>query len=163
MRHKSLKKFLWPPWELICRNKWHLGTSEIFTPPEIVVGRYFHAWRGTKTTPVFLPGDGEASWSLLPRSVSLLSGGTVQLENMYSCILKVTGQVGAKSHVCKGYRGKLVGCLALILNRVKNFTISPGKNLWWSLFLIKLQALRPVPLLKCDSNTRVFLKILQSL
>ena len=49
--------------------------------------------RGTKTTPVFLPADGEASWSLLPCSVSLLSGGTVQPEKTYSCILKVTCQV----------------------------------------------------------------------
>ena len=48
---------------------------------------------GTKTNPVFLPADGEASRSLLPSSVSLLSGGTVQPENTYSCILKVTGQV----------------------------------------------------------------------
>ena len=48
---------------------------------------------GTKTTPVFLPADGEASWSLLPSSVSLLSGGTVEPENTYSCILKGTGQV----------------------------------------------------------------------
>ena len=47
---------------------------------------------GTKTTPVFLPADGEASWSLLPSLVSVLSGGTVQPENTYSCILKVTGQ-----------------------------------------------------------------------
>ena len=43
---------------------------------------------GTKTTMVFLPADGEASWSLLPSSVSLLSGGTVQPENTYSSILK---------------------------------------------------------------------------
>ena len=48
---------------------------------------------GTKTTPVFLPAYGEASWLLLPRSVSLLSGSTVQLENTYSRILMVTGQV----------------------------------------------------------------------
>ena len=48
---------------------------------------------GTKTTPVFLAADGEASWFLIPSSVSLLSGGTVQPENIYSCILKVTGQV----------------------------------------------------------------------
>ena len=47
---------------------------------------------GTKTTPVFLPADGEASWSLLPSSVSLLSGSTVQPENTYSCIVEVTGQ-----------------------------------------------------------------------
>ena len=36
---------------------------------------------GTKTTPVFLPAAGEASWSILPSSVSLLSGTTVQPEN----------------------------------------------------------------------------------
>ena len=48
---------------------------------------------GTKTTPVFLLADGEVSWSLLRSLVSLLSGGTVQAENTYSSILKVTGQV----------------------------------------------------------------------
>ena len=46
---------------------------------------------GTKTYPVFLPGDGEISWSLLPSLDSLLSGGTVQLEITYSHMLKVTG------------------------------------------------------------------------
>ena len=48
---------------------------------------------GTKTTPIFLPADGEASWSLFPSLVYLLSGSTVQPENTYSCILNVTGQV----------------------------------------------------------------------
>ena len=48
---------------------------------------------GTKTTPVFLPAKGEDSWSLLPSSVLLLSGSTVQPENTCSGILKVTGQV----------------------------------------------------------------------
>ena len=48
---------------------------------------------GTKTSPVFLPADGEASWSLLPSLVYLLSGSTMQPESTYSCILKVTGQV----------------------------------------------------------------------
>ena len=48
---------------------------------------------GTKTTPVFLSADGEDAWSLLPSSVSLLSGGTMQPDNAYSGILKVTGQV----------------------------------------------------------------------
>ena len=48
---------------------------------------------GTKTTPVFLPADGEVSWLLLPSSVSLLSGHIVKPENTYSCIVKVTGQV----------------------------------------------------------------------
>ena len=48
---------------------------------------------GTETTAVLLPADGEDSWSLLPSSVSLLSGGPVKTENTYSRILKVTGQV----------------------------------------------------------------------
>ena len=48
---------------------------------------------GTKTTPVFLPADGETSWLLLPSLVSLLSIGTVEPENTYSHILKVTGEV----------------------------------------------------------------------
>ena len=48
---------------------------------------------GTKITLVFLPANGEVSYLLLPSSVSLLSGGTVQPKNTYSCILKVTGQV----------------------------------------------------------------------
>ena len=48
---------------------------------------------GTKTTLVFLLADGEASRLLLPSSVSLLSGSTVQPENTYSHILKVTGLV----------------------------------------------------------------------
>ena len=48
---------------------------------------------GTKTTQVFLPADGETSWLVLPSSVSLLSDGTVQPENTYSHILRVTGQV----------------------------------------------------------------------
>ena len=43
---------------------------------------------GTKTSLVFLPADGEASWTLLPSLVSLLSGRTVQPENTYSRILK---------------------------------------------------------------------------
>ena len=47
----------------------------------------------TKTTPVFLPADGKASWSLLPSLVFVLSVGTVQPENTYSRILKVTCQV----------------------------------------------------------------------
>ena len=48
---------------------------------------------GTITTLVFLHADGEPYWSLIPSLVSLLLGGTVQQENTYSCILKVTHQV----------------------------------------------------------------------
>ena len=42
---------------------------------------------------------------------------------------------------------------------LKNFTIFTAKHLCWSLFLIKLQALT---LLKRNSNTDVFLRILQN-
>ena len=47
---------------------------------------------GTKTTSAFLPTDGEASWLLLRSVVSLLSGSTMQPENTYSQIFKVTGR-----------------------------------------------------------------------
>ena len=59
----------------------------------IAVETHFHAQHGTKTIPVFLPADGEASWSLLASLVFLLSGGTVQPEKTYFYILKVTGKV----------------------------------------------------------------------
>ena len=80
-------------WELICHNKWNLGTSEISTPLRIALGTHFHVWYGTKTIPVFLHANREASWLLLPSLVSLLSGSTMQPENTYSCILKVTVQI----------------------------------------------------------------------
>ena len=41
---------------------------------------------------------------------------------------------------------------------LKNLAIfTTRKHFWWSLFLIKLQTLRPVALLQRDSNTAVFL------
>ena len=45
---------------------------------------------------------------------------------------------------------------------LKNFAILKGKHLSWSLFLIKLQALSPVVLLKRDPNSGVFLRILRN-
>ena len=47
---------------------------------------------GTKTNPVFLPADGEAPQALLPSLVLLLSDDTLQPENTYCSILRVTGQ-----------------------------------------------------------------------
>ena len=82
-----------PPLRLIYRNKWHPRTSEISTPTEMAVGSHFHAQHGTKTIPVFLNAGGKTSWSLLPSSVFLLWGDTVQPENSNCCILKVTSQV----------------------------------------------------------------------
>ena len=45
-----------------------------------------------------LPVHREASWLLLPSSDSLLSGGTMQPENTYFCILRVAGQVWKINH-----------------------------------------------------------------
>ena len=45
---------------------------------------------------------------------------------------------------------------------VKNLAIFTGKHLCWSLFLRKLQVLRPASLLKEDSNTGVFLWTLRN-
>ena len=42
---------------------------------------------------------------------------------------------------------------------LKNFATFTEKHLYWSLFLIKLQAWRPAILLKRDSNTGLFLWI----
>ena len=47
---------------------------------------------GTKFIHAVLLSDGENYLLLLPGSISLLSGGTVQPKNIYSCIIKVTGQ-----------------------------------------------------------------------
>ena len=52
-------------------------------PQEIAIGTHFHVGHGTKTTPVLLNANGEATWSLLPSLISLLSGCTVQPENAY--------------------------------------------------------------------------------
>ena len=43
-----------------------------------------------------------------------------------------------------------------VLKLFANFT---GKHLCWNLFLIKLKVLRPLPILKRDSNTGVFYEI----
>ena len=82
-----------PHWQVICRKWWHPRTSEISTPPEMARETHLHARHGTAAILVFLPAEGEASWSLLPSSVSLLSDRTVQPKSTYFCILKVTGQV----------------------------------------------------------------------
>ena len=62
------------------------------SPPEIAAETHFHAQHGTKNTLVFLNADEELRLLLLSL-VWLLSGGAMQPENTYSCILKVTDQV----------------------------------------------------------------------
>ena len=93
-----------PHWEHICCNKWHLGLGNILTTGNSCRDTLL-CLTCAKTTPLLLPDDGEASWSLLSSSVSLLSGGTVQPENNYSCIVKVAGQVWESK---KKKRSKLI-------------------------------------------------------
>ena len=86
-----LCNFCDPHWELICHHKWHPWTSEIFTALGIAVGTHSHTLHDTKTTPAFFK---DWRWNLLVATSKFsLSGGTVQPENTYSCILKVAGQV----------------------------------------------------------------------
>ena len=68
---------------------WHQSLHNL----KWLLGRTSMREHDTKTTPVSLPADGEVSRSLIPSTVSLLPRGTVQPENTYSRILKVTGQV----------------------------------------------------------------------
>lgn len=75
-----------PHWKHICCNKWHQRCQKYLHHSKELQRQ---TWHSTKT----VPGIGEASWTILTSSIFLLSGGTVQLENTYSCILKVTCQI----------------------------------------------------------------------
>ena len=50
-------------------------------------------------------------------------------------------------------------CATIKLGVLQNFAIYTGKQLRWSLFLVKLLAFSPATLLKRDSSTEVFLWI----
>ena len=74
-------------------KKWGVGNiGGVRTPLPAWHVKQQHMEHGTKTILLFLPVDGEVSWSLLPSSVSLLSGSTVQPESTHSCILRMPGQ-----------------------------------------------------------------------
>ena len=82
-----------PHWELICHKRWLSATSEICTPSEIAVGTHFMRHMALKLPWCFYLLMEKLHGHYFPTSVSLLPGGTVQLENTYSFILEVTGQV----------------------------------------------------------------------
>ena len=74
-------------------------------------------------------------------------------------------------YVSMGCRKRQVGLRSLKSTRsqmffrkgvLENFAVFKGKQLSWSLFLIKSQISRPVNLLKRDSNSGVFLWILRN-
>ena len=69
------------------------------------------------------------------------------LEELINSFSKILQSVARNSHQrCSLKKG--------VLKNLANFT---EKHLCWSLFLIKLQAFRPVTLFKKDSNTSVCL------
>ena len=78
----------------------------------------------TKTTPVFLPADEEASWSLLPSLVYSLSGGTVQPENTYS-------------HILKGFSSIIMITRKVKIN-LKDIKQCPDYNIWYNQGKIKM-------------------------
>ena len=82
-----------PHWELICHNKWHPGTSEISTKPEIAVGMHFHVQTWHENYPSIFT----CWWRNLLVATSKFGLLTIRQpsapENTYSHILKVTGQV----------------------------------------------------------------------
>ena len=63
------------------------------TPTKIAVETHLYEQDGTKTMFVYFPADVDPFWLLLSSLVLLLSVGTVQPENTFLCILKVTSQV----------------------------------------------------------------------
>ena len=58
--------------------------------------------------------------------------------------------------------GYCVACQKAATGTVLNFVKFIGKHLCWSLFLIKLQAVRPATSLKRNSSTGVFLWLLKN-
>ena len=81
-------------WSNFCDSHWELpGRLEKSLPPEIAVAMHFHV----RTCHLNYPGIFTCWWRNLLVATSkfgaLLSGSTVQPENTYSCILKVTSQV----------------------------------------------------------------------
>ena len=67
----------------------------MYTPSKIAVPTHFHAQRVTKNSLVYLPVDGEVSWSLQFWS-PYYQDNTVQPENTFTCILKVLGHLWKK-------------------------------------------------------------------
>ena len=61
--------------------------------PEVTIGTHPNAGHSIKKVPLFLTADGEASRSVYPSLVSLLSSCTAQPENTYFCIHMVTSQI----------------------------------------------------------------------
>ena len=82
-----------PNWELICCSKWHSGTSQVSTPPELAIGTHFHVQHITKTTQYLYMKMEKPLGKYFPSSVFLLLGGTMQIVNTYPCVLKLIGQV----------------------------------------------------------------------
>ena len=82
---------------------------------------------GTKTTLVFLPADGEPSWSLLPSSVSLPSGG---FKKEKEALMSTISSILSKNQVAP----QNVIIEELLIEQKMNLKLS-GKKLKNTLFL----------------------------
>ena len=69
-----------------CYKKWHREIIGISTLSEIAVGSHFYTQHGCNTNLVILIYYGEASWSLLPNSVSSTIRRHSGTRNTYFCI-----------------------------------------------------------------------------
>ena len=76
-------------------------------------------------------------------------------------IFKLSGWSGLQNQRQKS-ESVVCGCSSKYV-LLKIFTIFTGKHLFWSLFIIKLQAFRPPFFLKIDSNTGALFWILRNL
>ena len=82
MRHQA-----WVIFVTLTENS-SVETNEMKSLEMRAAETHFNVRYGTKTTPEFLSFDGEGSLLLLPRLVSLLSGGIMQPEKIFPSILK---------------------------------------------------------------------------
>ena len=128
-------------WDLISRNKWHPGTSEISAPLEIAVRTQFHARHDTKTT----PADREAFWSLLSSSVSCQA-----IQCNQKAPIPVSSWWQVKSEKAK--KGSNI-----YINHSYHQPWSPRVSLNWSLIQIQPQS-NPIQVSTARTNLKIKFK-----
>ena len=87
----------------------------------------------------------------------LFSDTTIAVNKLFFCKNVPLNKTITLTHLMKLIFGSSYQRCFVKKNVLKNFVNLSEKHLCWSLFLIKLQALRPRNLFKKDSNTDVFL------
>ena len=110
---------------------------------------------GTKTTVVFLPADGEASWSLLPSLVSSLSGGLKQPENLFPYPQgDRSGLRKSKKDKRNSYYQRSSPWASLNYSNKARFSFNQPNRKIWSVKLVDVKHL-PHKAFFCDTITRM--------